>query len=1696
MSPRKSHSFFRRSANHALQALKLATKRIRRGLLRNWLQMGRSSSSGVAGFVLPTTVLLVLVVLLTVGSIAYRTYTRTTQTISDRQQRVVYNTATPAIDRAKAKLEFLLDESRDTRLPGGVPAETYLLGMLLNRDGGTDLGGLIVPPLRINGGADDPYVFAGETRVNVGASFAGDTGADNAWKYEADTSGDGQNDATVVYSISLITDAAALADTSDERVQDRAARLQVRNGPLSNAAPDNPLCAIDTAAGASAPQEGWIPDQASTSILRKNFQVDVLVIPYTLNRPVTTLEVQQDRQIDRGNKWGAWFRNDLEVFPGPQFNFNGAMHTEGSFFGGNSQFRSYLLSSPASCLTTDEGSESEISVTERSDPPYRGQFIAAFMTDNDFANGNDTRYHIPPERWQDGNFNGEANANRLRPANDSVDPPAGVTPEDYALDPVRLFTEDESVARGFANAAQQAARTANWDNRQLVLNNQGRLRTQQEEAPYVDDSYRADNRYGPKPRYNNAISLADVGDGTSRSLGQPIAAADPSSAQLTTVNPPAGGDASGVGLDGYWERRARAEGVRIVVGQRLELGDPAGWGGPLPALDDVGLLREPLRPFNSCTENYDSRNLNAANNNRCNESRQRRTLWDNLAAVQATVIYHSASGNPDVPLACLATTVHPGTAETLDRSSTFENLAYGFESALTGGFGTAQRRLISDFFNGRGTNGWEYEFNTAWISQYSNSNSAIRVALQNLANLAGDPRGGAPSFPPVQDGTVHPYPATSMYGDFSMLRRVLGLLNSGVSYANLSPADKSTLHTSSCMMGMLGHNIAYLNNFTLANVPVALRGRTNIPAGERYEGLRGIIRAFREGVTPLGEIRIPDPETGPVGNAPPPGQVGQPTPNAFERSVRAFVNQPARRDEINRDLMSSPVGFFDPANPNRWGPSQPQIYVRLIQRLRDVAADNGGTVDVGAGVNLKTYTVEQLNQILSLAQFIITREQVSRDRIYGFRGSGASANGSAEIFNIPGGALYSCPSFAQNAATPGADDPLYALCSVRPRYPTLYNLFPVLPGGIGSTHGETFYAAGTPPAIAAQPGLSRDDIDARDNYLQTVNGGAVYVHITPGSIAVAPRSLVTNFVTPANNIILPGNFTANTNRDNRVKACVIIVCSRDTQGPGFATVGNYWRVALKDTALLNGREMMSLRALNVHLNIMRNTSIGGQRWLPDSGVMYAFREDSMSELGTVRPSSGGTWAACGTEQALRTTANCRMNTAGSAYASTDPPLNAANAISPKPVDYHGDPDRRAHGFRLTKGPELVRPNDNGRGLSFISDNAVYVQGDFNLHRTAGDIPLEEFQGVLDPAWPEAQFYTRNQLDNRFARRNTDRWRPSEILADGIHIISDNFCDGSIEDAFLVAGDLAPNTANLGVLTNDAWGRYGCTIDNIPAAWRNVTSYLSLNRMNSTAVIPRSTVHQQPIGRWMRANIGDSVLFARGMPNGQQFMEGSSPLVFTPNGNPVRARIFTNTAWDNLLIQNNAAGVTPGGNPAKVQYVYDGGYLNFGQARTNLLARPNNRVNAIIVSGIVPSRARQSYGGLHNFPRFLERWNTVQAGGGDNPVPLFMSGSLLQLSFSQQATGPFDQDAWEVGANTAPGETQGYYSPPLRRWGYDVGLQYAPAGPVAQRFVVRSRRRSEFYNEPPANDPYMSNLCTAVVSNPSAGVTYGGRTCPT
>ena len=216
-----------------------------------------------AGFVIPTTMMVLLLLSLILSSMFIRTTARTEQIIGERDSQAVYNSATPAIERAKSKLEYLF--KRDPRFSSGIPSELQLQSMMLND------GVYVEQELDSNGVATDLYTLPGEERLDLN----GDGMLDNAWSFERDADGDGEKE-TIAYSILMLAEMDLNQDgqiDEDEDIsiefssdEDKVANLVNRSGPLSITTSTNNQadCPIEEL----TPEKGWYP--VNSVSVRKN----------------------------------------------------------------------------------------------------------------------------------------------------------------------------------------------------------------------------------------------------------------------------------------------------------------------------------------------------------------------------------------------------------------------------------------------------------------------------------------------------------------------------------------------------------------------------------------------------------------------------------------------------------------------------------------------------------------------------------------------------------------------------------------------------------------------------------------------------------------------------------------------------------------------------------------------------------------------------------------------------------------------------------------------------------------------------------------------------------------------------------------------------------------------------------------------------------------------------------------------------------------------------------------------------------------------------------------------------------------------------------------------------------------------------------------------------------------------------------
>ena len=1552
------------------------SRRFMSGLLRSLFFINRSTRHSRAGFVLPTTVLLLLVMTLTVGALSFRSFSRTQSTFLAREQQVIDNVAAPAADRAKSKLEYLFD--RDSRFPGSTTPASDLLATLMSNRTNTAVG--------VTALGTDPYTLPGETRIDIN----NDGIVDNAWKFFFDLNGDGREDKNEIIAYSILMDDAVDQNPTptpsnrndDVKIEDvlsqtKANALVTRNGPINT---DETLAACG---GSREPDQGWFP--VNTAQLEKNFQITAFVSNgKSVGRTNSALELQQVRRAIKGNRWGAWFKYDVEVFPGADFKWNGAIHSDGNIMIDN-KFEGLMISSHNSCLYSKEASAITLAEVDNDNDDdiepatgdFQGQLLVGHTSKNTISKSGDPKIHI----FTSQNAAPETNttAAKLTIDNDSIDTNGGIpTPSEISLNPLELFTRNESRHRD----TSKWKRATGWETN--TYRTKGRVINENQRPPYLDDFYRADDRYGPRPAYDSVKWVTDTDDGANtaddKQLGDEIRTSDPSSDTLINAT---------AGLDGYWERQAKTHGMRLVVGQRLELGNKFGWGGNA----------DPLYPPTAEISN---------------KQRQRRTLRDNLAAVQGMVVYHYESSGGNFPLACIASTAHPGTLEILRASRTFAR--YPAPNADI---------YKMNFLTGEGTNGWEFDFPSVFDTEAKfgaelAKNKPLGIALRNLAYFAGDPRGGAPSFRPIQDGAVHPFPHQSMWGNYSTLRRIFddeldnttgnimtsspawrsasnppSLASMADRYNALSPADKSSLHSAACTLGMLAYNLSYQQD---ADKAVLLNAIPN------QGSANGIGAQLMDAIGAR--------NSGPVGSAATGCTVV--TGRSYDYDCRSI--------QIDKDAVISATGIS----------STQQAAVKLVGSL----------------------------------------EQIKRDRLYGFRAPSSTTlveyigkRGSKQyLFSFPAECNPDDPNSVVADLFEGVGNGLtdskaaFALmCApAAPKYPSLYYLFPKADH---SQIGSGSLAQPPTEEYVNQTYLtdSSSGVNRSVTYRVVGDDGTTPSVEDPGDAGIAAIAFTPRFI---NDFKLPrstpvGGPSTPLNPE-----------SMDIKLPNGTLVS----VSLLDKVMHNGREGMAVRVLDVDLGrLTRNTNPNGSDyWVSNkresvSGIIYAAREDAAREDAFVRPAAG-TWANCKTLDKIASSSisnNCRMRPSrlSANGGPTDPPLSKRNdgssvGISIKPINFAPDPDRRPYGFRLNAN---LGSNDKGDisknkartwGLSFVTDNAAYIKGNFNPHSTNGDDVLEEFkspQTLFDHA--SLDFYngrTRPNLNTgAFAVSSIDRWRVAEILADAVTILSDGFVDGAITEGFTQdRTEVSPDFGN--ALTSfHNQQRPLQEASNNELKWANGTGWLRENNAYSSTASSNVPI-------WVGRN-------------------GESKTV---------SKTFSEAENDgDFLLPDELTGLDTARDALFPVYEVSG--------------RPK-RVNATIISGIVPSRAGQGYGGLHNFPRFLEEWEP-KVGGSKKYTDLFIQGAFLQLNFSTASTGPFDVDSWNPGENGINGETLPYYKPPGRQWGYDVALQYAPAGPIAQRFVSIERPRSEHYRELSIEDPYVKSLRCAKL--PNGTKVFDNGSCP-
>ncbi|MEH1886421.1 hormogonium polysaccharide biosynthesis protein HpsA [Nostoc sp.] len=308
-------------------------------LLRAFFGNRRRRSSENAGFLLPTVAMVILVVVLLTTAILFRSFERSKNASNVRVNEAVLNAASPALDRARAKLDKLFD---DRRLPRATPSDTALettLKTYLNE-----------------------YSFGDETQLNV--NYGSETALPTAWMFPIDTNNNGKFDTYTLYGIYFRNPPITSGSYSRARNPLEARTPPMTSGSISNGCQDT-LGTSATLVGST----GWFNIAGK---LKKSFFVYTANVPITSQPADTTnyetfsgnkgfsgLEYQQDRvQLPLVNN-AVVYDDDVELTPGPTFNLNGRILTNSNFLTGSNgnTVTLYQVSSKNSCFYDDENAK-------------------------------------------------------------------------------------------------------------------------------------------------------------------------------------------------------------------------------------------------------------------------------------------------------------------------------------------------------------------------------------------------------------------------------------------------------------------------------------------------------------------------------------------------------------------------------------------------------------------------------------------------------------------------------------------------------------------------------------------------------------------------------------------------------------------------------------------------------------------------------------------------------------------------------------------------------------------------------------------------------------------------------------------------------------------------------------------------------------------------------------------------------------------------------------------------------------------------------------------------------------------------------------------------------------------------------------------------------------------------------------------
>jgi len=353
-------------------AFQRMTRRTMRSLLRVWMRINRQDRYGRAGFVLPTVVMVLLVVVLLTITIMLRSMDRAKMAQYRRVDEQVLQAATPALDRAKAKIEYLLSgKGKETR---ETPSDDVLSRAL--NDPSYNLGD--EQRLQIQYDIDD---IAGITVIKDGTNFKPLEDQDaiqTAWRFPVDTNNDGKFDSFTYYGIFF-------RKPGTDRTRNP---LDARTLPMPPSSGISKQCQAVIASGGTS---GLVDDSGWSRLdgnLKKAFFVYTTTVPITLADISSSnlIKNSQNQLVFTSDKYSQFqgtpsfsaleyqldftrvpltnnavvYEDDLIITPGFGLNLNGRIFTNSNLIASpfaNDDLKLYQVSGINSCFYREENSK-------------------------------------------------------------------------------------------------------------------------------------------------------------------------------------------------------------------------------------------------------------------------------------------------------------------------------------------------------------------------------------------------------------------------------------------------------------------------------------------------------------------------------------------------------------------------------------------------------------------------------------------------------------------------------------------------------------------------------------------------------------------------------------------------------------------------------------------------------------------------------------------------------------------------------------------------------------------------------------------------------------------------------------------------------------------------------------------------------------------------------------------------------------------------------------------------------------------------------------------------------------------------------------------------------------------------------------------------------------------------------------------